>query len=149
MASITLNLYDNWRKTLADPASGAVSGTLKVAIVTSSYTPNQNTHDFWDDVSTNEVSGTGYTAGGNALASPTISMDGSGNVTLDADDPSTWSQDGSGFSNGRRYIVYYDTSTGSTSRLVAYSNDAGADFGNVAGDLTLAVNASGLYTSAR
>lgn len=149
MASITFNLYDNWRKALADPSSGAVSGTLKVAIVTSAYTPNQNTHDFWDDVSANQVSGSNYTAGGNALATVTTTMDGSGNVTVDADDPSVWTQHASGFTNGRRYIVYYDTGTGSTSRLVGYSADAGADFGNVAGDLTLTLNASGLYTSAR
>ena len=37
--------------------------TFKAMLVTSSYTPNKDTHDFRDDV-TNEVSGTGYTAGG-------------------------------------------------------------------------------------
>jgi len=148
MAAITFNLYDEWRKTLADPASGAVSGTLRVAVVTGSYTPNQNTHNFWDDV-TNEVTGTGYTARGAALASPTITMDGSGNVKLDADDPTAWAQDAAGFTNGRRYIVYYDTTVNSTSRLVGYTNDAGADFGNVAGELAVTINASGLYTSAR
>lgn len=147
MASITFNLYDEWRELLANPASGAVSGTLKVAVVTGSYTPNQNTHDFWDDVSANEVSGTGYAAA--ALATPTVTMDGSGNIKFDADDPTPWSQNGAGFTNGRRYILYYDTTVGSTSRLVGYSNDAGADFGNVAGDLTLTLNAAGIYTSAR
>ena len=37
--------------------------TFKVMLVTSSYTPSQDNHDKRDDV-TNEVSGTGYTAGG-------------------------------------------------------------------------------------
>jgi hypothetical protein len=39
------------------------SGTFKIMLTTSSHTPNQDTHDFRDDL-TNEVSGTGYSAGG-------------------------------------------------------------------------------------
>ena len=42
--------------------------TLKTALLTSSYTPNLDTHDFFDDVSGYEVSGTGYTADGATLA---------------------------------------------------------------------------------
>jgi hypothetical protein len=119
----TLNLYDQWRDIAADPTrAAAVAGTLKAAIVTAAYTLDQNLHDFWDDVSANEVSGTNYTA---------------------------WLQHASGFSNGRRVIVYYDTGTGSTSRLVGYSNDFGADSGNVAGDFSVAFDAAGIYTSPR
>lgn len=146
----TLNIYDQWRDTVADPArAAAISGTLKMAIVTGSYTPNQNTHDFWNDVSANEVSGTNYTAGGNALATPTWTMSAAGLGTFDASDPATWSQSGAGFSNGRRAIIYYDTGVTTTSTLVAYSNDFGADTGNVAGDLTITLNASGIYTAPR
>jgi hypothetical protein len=39
--------------------------TVKVMLTTSAYTENKDTHDFRDDV-TNEVTGTGYTAGGTA-----------------------------------------------------------------------------------
>lgn len=146
----TFNLYDTWRDHVADPArAAAVSGTLKCAIVTSVYTVNQNTHDFWDDASANEVSGTNYTAGGNACATPTWTLDGAGDIDFDAADPATWSQSGAGFSNGRRAILYYDTGTASTSRLVGYSDDFGADSGNVAGDFTVAFNAAGIYTAAR
>lgn len=147
----TFNLYDAWRDIVADPTrAAAVSGTLKLAIVTSAYTPAQNTHDFWDDVSANEVSGTGYTAGGNACASPTwTGPDGSGVLTFDASDPATWTQNAAGFSNGRRAILYYDTGVSTTSRLVGYSNDFGADAGNVAGDFSVTFSASGIYTSSR
>lgn len=145
-----LNIYDTWRDTVADPTrAAAIAGTLKMAIVTGSYTPDQNAHDFWNDVSANEVSGTGYTAGGNALATPTWTMSGAGLGTFDASDPATWSQNGAGFSNGRRAIIYYDTGTASTSTLVAYSDNFGADTGNVAGDLTITLNASGIYTAPR
>jgi hypothetical protein len=147
----TLNLYDQWRDIAADPTrAAAVAGTLKAAIVTAAYTLDQNLHDFWSDVSANEVSGSNYTAGGNACASPTwTGPDGSGVLTFDAGDPAAWLQHASGFSDGRRVIVYYDTGTGSTSRLVAYSNDFGADSGNVAGDFSVAFDAAGIYTSPR
>jgi hypothetical protein len=147
----TFNLYDEWREIVADPTrASAISGTLKLAIVTASYTPDQALHDFWDDVSANEVSGTGYTAGGNSCASPTWTDGGAGGtLTFDASDPATWSQNAAGFSTGRRAILYYDTGTGSTSRLVGYSDDFGAASGNVAGDFTVTFNASGIYTSPR
>lgn len=59
-----------------DMAKGAIdfdTDTFKVMLVTSSYTPNKDTHDKRDDV-TNEVSGTGYTAGG-ATSACTVTKD--------------------------------------------------------------------------
>lgn len=143
------NIYDTFREYRLDPANGAISGTLKVALVTSVYTPDQNLHDFWNDVSANEVSGTGYTAGGNAAASPTLTLDGSGNIDFDASDPATWSENAAGFSNARRAILYYDTGVSTTSRLVAYSDDFGADRGNANGDFTISFHANGVFTQAR
>ena len=149
----TLNLYDQWRDIVADPArAAAVAGTLKCAIFKATYTPDQNLHDFYDDLvaASNEVVGTNYTAGGNACASPTwTGPDGAGLLTFDASDPATWLQHAAGFSNGRRAIFYYDTGVTTTSRLVAYTADFGADSGNVAGDFSVAINAAGIYTSPR
>lgn len=148
----TLNLFDNWRDIVADPTrAAAISGTLKAAIF-AAFSPNQNTYDFYDDCTpgTNEVTGTNYTARGNALATPTwTGPDGAGLLTFDADDPATWSQHAAGFANGRRVIIYYDTGVNSTSTLVAYSDDFGADVGNVAADLAITLNAAGIYTSPR
>jgi len=45
--------------------------SVKVALLTASYTPNLNTDTFWGDISAAEATGTGYTSGGAALASPT------------------------------------------------------------------------------
>jgi len=39
---------------------------IKVMMTTDAYVPNKDTHDFRDDV-TNEVTGTGYPAGGNTV----------------------------------------------------------------------------------
>ena len=56
-------IYDS---ALEDEAKGAIdydTDTFKIMLVTSSYTPNKGTHTRRSDV-TNEVTGTGYTAGG-------------------------------------------------------------------------------------
>ena len=64
------------------------SDTIKIMLVTSSYTPDFGAHDFKADV-TNEVSGTGYTAGGNTLGSLALTQT-SGTIKFDAADTS-WS----------------------------------------------------------
>lgn len=148
----TLNLFDNWRKIVADPTrAAAVAGTLKMAIF-KAFTPNQNLHDFYDDMvaATNEVVGTGYTAGGNACATPTwTGPDAAGLMTFDAADPATWVQNAAGFTLARRAILYYDTGVAATSRLVGYSADFGADVGSIAGDVSIAIAAAGIYTAPR
>jgi hypothetical protein len=147
-----LNLYDVFRRkqTSGNGAVNLTTSTIKMMLVTGAYSPNQNTHDFRDDLGATEVSGTGYTAGGNVLSTVTVSMDGSGNVTIDANDPATWSQDVGGFTNARRAIIYVARGgAASADELIAYSNDFGADIGNAAADLTVLLNASGLITSAR
>jgi len=150
MVAVTFNLYDKYRQNSFN--GGAIdidTATLKMAVVTSAYTLDQNLHDFWDDANTNEVTGTGYTANGNACTTGTVSLSGGGLVTVDANDPATWSQNGAGFANGRRAILIDDTGTASTSPLIGFSNDFGADKGNVDGDFTVTINASGIYTAAR
>jgi hypothetical protein len=117
-----------------------LTDTIKCALVTSSYTPNQTTHEWWSDVSANDVSGTGYTAGGAALASKTISAS-SLVTTLDAADPS-WSSS----TITARYAVFYkDTGTGGTSPLIAYA-DFGGNISSTNGTFTVVLNASGLAT---
>src|SRR5262245_47700718 len=48
-----------------------LSDTIKCALTNASHTPNLDTHELFSDL-TNEVSGTGYTAGGATLGSKTI-----------------------------------------------------------------------------
>ena len=150
MPAVNFNLYDNFR--LRQNNGGAIdfdTATLKVAIVTGAYTPLQNVHNFWNDVEANEVSGTGYTAGGNTCANIAVDLAVDGLVTVDCADPAVWAQNGAGFSNGRRAIVYEDSGLAITSGLIGYSDDFGVDQGNVAGSFTVTINPNGLFTSAR
>ena len=114
------------------------SDTLKVMLVTSSYTPNFGTHDFKGDV-TNEVSGTNYTAGGATLGSVTLTQSG-GTITFDAADTS-WSS--ATISDARGAVIYDDTLTDDP--LIAYI-DFGADYSSSNGTFTIAWNASGIFT---
>jgi len=113
--------------------------TIKVALATSSYTPNQDTHDYFNDV-TNEVTGTGYTAGGNTLGSKTITYDDANNViVLDAAD-TTW---GSSTITARYAIVYASTGTASTSPLIGYV-DFGSDQSSTNGNFTITWDSTGI-----
>lgn len=118
------------------------SDTIKVALLTSSYTPNQNTHDFFDDVTSYQITATGYTAGGATLASKTITA-GTKLVTIDAADTS-WTITGSATF---RYAVLYDAtpSTDATRPLIALV-DFGADQTMNDGTLKITWNASGIVT---
>jgi hypothetical protein len=59
----------------------------KVALVSDSATPNFDTHDFWNDLEANEVTGTNWAAGGVALTGTEITLS-SGVLTFDATDVS-------------------------------------------------------------
>jgi hypothetical protein len=123
--------------------------TIKIALVTNTYVPSRSADVYFDDSGANdpideEVTGTNYTQGGNACASPTVTV--AGNViTFDADDPATWSQSGAGFSDARYAILYKDTGTDTTSNLIAY-HDFTTDQGNVSGDFTITLDATGIST---
>lgn len=50
------------------------TNTIKVALLTSSHSPSLESNAQWSDVSSNEASGTNYTAGGATASSPTLTV---------------------------------------------------------------------------
>ncbi len=128
--------YHNW---FHEVVNAWLSGkTIKCALLTSSYTPNLD-HDNFDDI-TNEVSGTGYTAGGATMANVASTDDDTNDRSkLDADDV-TWS---TSTITARYAVIYYDTGTDSTSRLIAYI-DFGEDKSSVGADFTIQFHANGI-----
>lgn len=114
--------------------------TIKVALTTATYTPDQDAHDYFNDV-TNEVSGTGYSAGGATLANKTVTYTGATNkFVLDADD-AAWTTS----TITARTAVVYDASPGSdaTRPLICYQQSDG-DVSTTAGTFTVQWNASGI-----
>ena len=105
--------------------------TFKVLLTTSAYTEDKDAHDFRNDV-TNEVSGTGYTAGGNT-ATVTVTLDTANDrvdITLGG---TTWPSS----TITARKAVYYKSRGGASSadELVAV-NDFGSDVVCSAGTFT-------------
>ena len=115
--------------------------TIKVALVTSAYTPNIDTHDYWDDVSANEAAGTGYTAGGATLANKTVTYDAANNRAIfDNTVDTVWS---TATVTARYAVIYKDTGTPGTSPLLGYV-DFGQDESANAGDFTIQWSADGI-----
>ena len=117
------------------------SDTIKVALVTSSYTPDQDAHDYFDDVVSYEVTGTGYSSGGASLASKTATYDSATNViVLDAAD-TTWASS----TITARYAVIYDASpsTNATRPLIGYV-DFGSDQSSTNGNFTITWDSTGI-----
>lgn len=115
---------------------------IKVMLLANTYVAAQDTHDYLDDVVANEVSGTGYTAGGVSLGTKTMTYDGATNkITLDAADVS-WSSS----TITARFAVIYDNtpSTNATKPLLGYV-DFGQDESSSNGTFTIAWNASGIF----
>ena len=143
----TLDKHESWQELVLDGTSTVnwESDVIRVMLVTSAVAPNLATHIYIDDVSANEVSGTNYTAEGEALANVAVTA-ASGTATVDADD-TTWLQNAGGFTDARYAYIYKDTGTPATS-LIFMSIDLTTNRGNVNGDFTLQWNASGLFTQA-
>ena len=133
-------LYGNFLLKALNKEVDFDSDTIKVALLTSSYTPDQDAHDYFNDVSTYEVTGTGYTSGGATLASKTATYDSGTNViVLDAADV-TWS---SSTITARYAVVYDSTGTSSTSALIGYV-DFGSDQSSTNGNFTITWDSTGI-----
>lgn len=111
------------------------SDTFKVMLTTSGYAENKDTHDFRDDV-TNEVVGTGYTAGGNTVTVG-VALDTANDRVDISLGGTTWPSS----TITARKAVYYKARGGAASadELVAV-NDFGADVVSSAGTFTLAAS---------
>ena len=101
-----------------------VAGTIKVALVTSAWTPNITTagNALWADVSANEVaSGQGYTTGGNTVAgAAAVATAGTNGYYLSGTIP-VWTATGSGIPAHRYYVMYLSgTVWGQVNPLIGY-----------------------------
>lgn len=61
-------------KALVTAGANLTSGSLMMALVGSGYTPNLATDQFWAALQSYEFSGPGYTAGGNILVGPSVTI---------------------------------------------------------------------------
>lgn len=86
----------------------------RITLISDSATPNFDTMDFWDDLSANEVTGTGWSAGGVALTSTEVTLS-SGLLTFDAADVTA---SGTTISNAMAAVLRTNVGSNATDQLV-------------------------------
>lgn len=130
-------IYNSFKKAIGDGTIDWDTTTIKVALVTSTYTPDIDTHTNFSTHVTNEVVGTGYTAGGATLTTPTVTIDTVNDwAEYDAADV-TWS---TSTITARGAVVYASVA----GDLICYV-DFGTDKTSSAGDFTIQWHADGIF----
>lgn len=115
--------------------------TNKVAMYTNSITPNFSTDTGQGAApyNANQVAGTGYTAGGLAVGSPTITESPAGSLMFDLAD-SVWSN--STITNARCSLLHADALAGKN--CICLTN-FGSDYSTVAGTFTIQWAGTGMF----
>jgi len=134
--------YPTWRDIL-DASQLAIDfdvETMKAALFTGSVTPDYSANTAYGVApwNANEVTGTGYTAGGNLLTGTAIDESPTGTLRWDANDPS-WPA--STITNARNMLVYADAVTGDPAVV---NVDFGAPYSTVNGTLLVQLASGGL-----
>jgi hypothetical protein len=115
---------------------------LSVAMITDSATPNFDTHDFWSDLEANEVSGSGYTAGGQTLTGTEVTLS-SGVLTYDATDPS-WAT--STITDAMAAVGYFDRGGATSADELVFLLDFVTAASSSGGTFLIELDASGIFT---
>lgn len=141
MASI---VYNNFKyRQLGDTSVTPINlktDTIKLALLTSSYTPDQDAHDFFDDCSANEVGASGTYSAGGATLTVTTSQDNTDNEgVFDATDVSFTSAT----ITARYAVIYKSTGASNTSPLICLI-DFGSNQSSTAGTFTITFASEGI-----
>lgn len=124
--AITTAMCSSFKEELLKGVHDFENDTFKMALYTSSATLDASTTAY---TVTNEVSGTGYTAGGQALDSPTVTLSGTTAFVDFADE--TWT---TATITARGALIYNSTAAGNPAVAVF---DFGADKTSTAGDFVV------------
>lgn len=128
-------IYNSFKERMGDGTIDMDNDTFKVMLCTSSYTPAA-THTTTANV-TNEVSGTGYTSGGNTLTGVTWNESG-GTVTFDAAG-TNWTE--ASFT-ARYAVIYSSTASNSVVCVMDFATDKTVS----SGTFTLTFHNDGILT---
>lgn len=134
--------YTNGPKSLTTGTVGWTTSTVKVLLCTSSYTPNQDTHEFKSAVTNELPTANGYTLRGATLGTKTATADTATNETRLGSAAVVWTA-GSGQTLTARFaVLYVDSGTDATSPLLGYI-DFEADVSATNDTFTITPDATG------
>lgn len=146
MAQGTLTLFEEFSKYIADGSHDLDNDTFKCMLVTNATVPTAALATP-DSADFTEVSGTGYTAGGETL---TITWtEAGGTATFDSSANPSWTKNASGPTNIYYAIIYNSTHAGTNDAVgfIDMTSDGGTTPLSLAsGDISITFNASGIFT---
>lgn len=136
----TANMYGSFIQKAFNKEVNWLTDTVKVMLTTSSYTPDQDAHAYKSSI-TNEVTGTGYAAGGITLSNKVSTYTaGTNKIKLSAD-PVTWANS---TITARYAVIYVDTGVAGASPLCGYV-DFGSNQVSTLANFTLTWDANGIF----
>lgn len=138
--AITISLYNHTAKLFAD-GSNAAADTYKVKLLTAATFDASHT-TLAATGGTEATGGTGYTAGGQALANVAVTTVTTNDAKFDADDL-TWTASGGSISAAYG-IIYNDTDTNDPP--LAFIDFDGSQSAGDGTDFKIVWNANGIFT---
>lgn len=115
--------------------------TLKI-MACNQFTVNVETQTYISSVSSNQITATGYTAGGATLTSKAVTIDNTDDrAYFDFANP-TWTITGT--MTAQIFVIYKDTGNAATSPIIAII-DKGAPQSRTDADFVLQLNSKGLF----
>ena len=139
--AVTALWYGLGLKAMAGGLVDFDTDTINISLHTNVYTPNQDTHDFWDDAD-NEVAGAGYTHEGAAIAGCSLTYTAGTNVLKFDGTDVTWA---ASTITARYAVIYVREVADADSPLLCYI-DFGADVISTAGEFKVEFHADGIAT---
>jgi hypothetical protein len=139
-STMTNVIFNSFKREVMNGSIDLDIDTIKVMLVTSSYTPNADTHTKRSDV-TNEVSGTGYTAGGQALANKAVTAGNTDDEGIfDADDV-TWT---SSTITARGAVLHKSRGGAASANVLICYIDFGSDQISSSGNFSITFSSEGI-----
>ena len=133
-------IYDSFKKDIGDGSIDWDATAIKVALVTSGYSPIISHSNFTTHITNETIGSAGYTTGGELITTPLVTVDAVNNWAEYSCDNITWSNS---TITARGAVVYASVS----GDLICYV-DFGTDKISSTGDFTVNWHADGVFTLA-
>jgi hypothetical protein len=132
-------IYNSFKAHIMDGTIDLSTDAIYVMLVTD-YTVDIDAHEMRDDVTSYEVSGTGYTAAGAAITTLTVSIDDTDNEGVWDGTDVTWA---SSTIAAEGAIIYQSSGASTTDELIAYI-DFGESKASSNGNFTISWSSEGI-----
>jgi hypothetical protein len=142
--AVTAFWFANAFEAAFDKEIDFLADVMNVQLHTDSYTPNQDTNDYQDDLTNEVANGNGYTTGGEALGGKT--HDNTLNVSKFAASNTVWTSSGAGFTARRSVLLDATPGTAATNPLLCWMDFGQDETASGGGTFTIQWNASGIAT---